>query len=67
MKNVPSAEELHMMEESALLVYATYWKVLCHFHISAETTGLRSGGIRQMAWANYLFNGMGDKADRLTR
>jgi len=28
---VPLTEELHVMEESALLVYATYWKVLCHF------------------------------------
>ena len=30
---VSSAEELHLMEESAPLVYATYWKVLCqHLH-----------------------------------
>jgi len=29
-------------------------------------TGLRSGGFKQMARANYLFNGLGDKADRLT-
>jgi len=55
-KYVPSAEELHM-EESALLVYATYWEVLYHFHICAKTPGLRSGGVRQMAWPNYLFNG----------
>jgi len=40
---------------------------LCHFHICAEITDLRSGGFKQMAWANYLFNGLGDKADRLTR
>jgi len=38
--------------------------LLCIF---AETTGLRSGGVIQMAWANYLFNDLGDKADRLTR
>ena len=40
---------------------------MCHFHICTGTTGLRSNGVRQMAWANYLFNGLGDKADRLTR
>ena len=51
------------MEESAPLVYATNWEVLCYFNICVETTGLRSGGVRQMAWANYLFNGLGDKAD----
>jgi len=45
---VSSAEELHM-EESAPLVYATYWKVLCHFHICSKTTGSRSGGVKQMA------------------
>jgi len=64
---VPSAEELHLMEDSAPLVYATYWEVSCHFHICAKITGWRSRGVEQMAWANYLFNGLGDKADRLTR
>ena len=43
---VPSVEELHLMEENAPLVYVTYWEVLCHFHIYAETTGLRSGGVK---------------------
>ena len=46
---VPSVEELHLMEESALLVYATYWKVLCHLHICTELTVLRFGGVKQMA------------------
>ena len=46
---VSSAEELLVMEESAPLVYVTYWEVVCHFHICAETTSLRSGGVRQMA------------------
>ena len=32
----------------------------------AEVTGLRSGGVKQMAWADYLFHDLGDKADRLT-
>ena len=63
---VLSAEELYLMEESTPLVYATYWKVLCHFHICAELTGLRSGGVKQMAWTDYVFNGPGDKANQLT-
>jgi len=46
---VPSAKELYLMEDSAPLVYATYWKVLCHFHICVEITGWRSGGVKQMA------------------
>ena len=63
---VPSVEELHLMEDSAHLVYVTYWELLCHFHICAEVTSLRSRGVKQMAWADYLFHGLGDKADRLT-
>jgi len=63
---VPSAKEQHLMEDSTPLVYATYWKVLCRFHIFTKITGWTSGGVKKMAWANYLFNGLGDKADRLT-
>ena len=63
---VLSAEELHLMEDNALLVYVTYWKVLCHFHICSEITSWRSEGVKQIAWADYLFNGLGDKVDRLT-
>ena len=43
---VPSVEELHLMVDSAPLAYVTYWEMLCHFHISTEITGLRSGGVR---------------------
>ena len=48
-------------------MYATYWEVLCHFHICIKLTVLRSGGVKQMAWVDYLFNGMGDKTNQLTR
>ena len=61
-----SVKELHLMEDSAPFVYVTYWEVLCHFHICIEITNLRSEGVKRMAWANYLFNGLRDKADRLT-
>jgi len=40
--------------------------MLCHFHICTEITVLRSGGIRQMAWANYLFKGLGDKIGQMS-
>jgi len=63
---VPSAKELHLKEDSSPLVYVTYWKVLCRFHIFTKITVWRSGGVKQMAWAKYLFNGLGDKVDRLT-
>ena len=36
-------------------------EVLCHFHICAQTTGWRSGGIKQIAWVSCLFNGLSDK------
>ena len=39
----------------------------CCVQIYAEITSLRSGGVRQIAEADYLFNGLGDKAGQLTR
>ena len=37
------------------------------FHIYAKVASLRSRGLKQMAWVDYLFNSLGDKADQLTR
>jgi len=54
------------MKKDAPLVYEIYWEVLCHFQICTETTGLRAGGIKHMAWANYLFKGLGDKVGRVS-
>jgi len=45
---VPSTEEPYLLKKDDPLVYETYWEVLCHFHICAQTTGWRSGGIKQM-------------------
>ena len=45
-------KELHLMKKDAPLVYETYWEVLCHFHMCAQITGLRTGGIKQMSWAS---------------
>ena len=64
---VPFTEELHLLKKDDRLVYKTYWKVLCHFHICAQTIGWRSGGIRQMAWVSYLFNGLNEKTGLVTR
>ena len=63
---VPSTEELHLLKKSDPLVYETYWEVLCHFHIYGQVTRWRSGGIKQMSWANYLFPGV-NKANLMTR
>ena len=52
---VPSTEELHLMKKDAPLVYETYWEILCHFHIYDQITGRRTGGVKQLSWANYLF------------
>ena len=52
---ISTMEELHQMKKDAALVYEMYWKVLCHFHIYAQMTKLRSGGTKQMAWASHLF------------
>ena len=52
---IPSIEELHLLNKDASQVYETYWEVLCYFHICAQATGWRSGGVKQMSWANYLF------------
>ena len=60
---IPTTEGLHLIKKDAPLLYETYWKVLCHFHTCTQTIGLRSEGIRQMAWASYLFQGLSDKTD----
>jgi len=61
-----STEELHLLKKSDPLVYETYWEVLCHFHICGQVTGWRSGGVKKMSCANYLFLGV-NKADPMTR
>ena len=41
-------------------------KILCHFHICRQVTGWRSGGLKQISWANYLFPGV-NKTGLVTR
>ena len=53
------------MKKSDLLVYETYWEVRCHFHICGQLTGWRSGGVKQISWANVLFPGV-NKTDSMT-
>jgi len=48
-------------------VYETYWKVLYYFQICAQTTRLKAGGVKQMLWANNLFQGLGEKSSLITR
>ena len=35
--------------------------LLCHYHIRAQIIGLRAGGIKQMSWASYLFQDLGNQ------
>ena len=37
----------------------TFWAN--NFHIYDQITGRRTGGVKQFSWANYLFQGLGDK------
>ena len=60
-------EELHLFKKDAPQVYETYWEVLCHLHIYAQVTGWRSGGVKQILWANYLFRGLGEKSCLVSR
>ena len=43
---IPSTEELHLLKRDAPQVYETYWEVLFHFHICAQVTKWRSGGVK---------------------
>ena len=63
---IPSTEELHLLKKSDPLLYETYWEVLCHFYICGQVTRWRSGGIKQMSWANYLFSWV-NNTDPMTR
>jgi len=63
---IPGTEKLHLLKKDALQVYETYWEVLCHFHICAQTMGLRVGGVKQISWANYLFQDLREKLVSVT-
>lgn len=52
---VPTGEELHLLKLQNPLIYDTYGELLCHYQICAQVTGLRNNGVKQKAWANYLF------------
>ena len=63
---VLSTEEQHLLKKSDPLVHETYWEVLCNIHIYGQVTGWRSGGIKQMSWATYLFPRV-NKANLMSR
>jgi len=64
---IPSTEELHLLKRDDPQVYKTYWEVLCHFYICAQVTRRRSGGVKQVSWANYLFCGLWEKLSLVSR
>ena len=64
---VPTTKELRFLEKEFPAVYETYWEVMCHFHICGQITGWRSQGVKQLSWANYLFNNVNNKDLPITR
>lgn len=61
---VSIGEELHLLSSQYPLIYDTYWKLLYHYHICAHITQIRNNGIKQKAWADYLFpNFIEDNSD----
>ena len=58
---VPTTRELRLLEKESPQVYETYWEVMCHFYICGQTTAWRSGGVKQLSWADYLFNNVSNK------
>jgi len=64
---VLATEELHVLQKEAPQVYKTYWELLCHFHICAQITGLKVGGVKQMSCANYLFQDLGNNTGLVSR
>ena len=61
-----STEELHLLKRNAPPVYDTYWKIICHFHICAQVTGWRFGGVKKMSWANNFFC-LGEKSGSVSQ
>ena len=45
----PGTEELHLLKKDAPQMYETCWDILSHFHICAQTTGLRASGVKPMS------------------
>ena len=66
-EHVPGTEELHILKKEGPQVYKTYWELMCNSHICAQTTGLTAGGVKQMSWANYLFQDLENKMGPISR
>lgn len=62
---VPTEEELNQLKAKSPEIYNTYWEVLCHFFICGKLTKWRSGGLKQISWAKYLFNGVMSKNEEI--
>lgn len=43
-------EELHLLKAQNMVVYDTYWELMCHFNICGHMTKLRNQGVKQRVW-----------------
>ena len=64
---VPGSTELKILKETIPEVYDTLWEVMCHFQICGQLTGARGRGIKQLSWAEYLFQNLSDKNAAVSR
>nr|ABD63197.1 hypothetical protein 20.t00049 [Asparagus officinalis] len=64
---VPGSTELKLLKKTSPEIYATLWEVMCHFHICMQLTGARGSGIKQVSWAEYLFQNLTTKGGSVTR
>ena len=66
-KYIPGTEELHLLKRDDSQMYEIYWEVLCHFHICAQVTRFKTGGVKRMTWANYLFDSLDEKSGSISQ
>ena len=64
---IPTTEELSLLKVTHPEIYATFWELMCHFHICAQVFGMRGGGIMHTTWADYLFQNLNRKDVAVSR
>ena len=64
---IPTTEELSLLKVAHPEICATFWELMCHFHICAQVFGMRGGGIMHTTWADYLFQNLNRKDVAVSR
>lgn len=52
---IPITNELNLLKARHTSIYKTYWEMMCYFRICTNVSRIRSQGIGQKVWDNYLF------------